>query len=386
MNRYGFVPSGNQAPDRPKMQMPKRRLQEADDYFYDEDDSSAAKNPKLNEHEIDPLDAFMTSIDSTAEKQIKQAKISEKLELRDSAKNLTKKSSVSASKREQATRKSKGIRDDLENEDEEEQYYKWVEENPDLACPEYDEDGNLIRKIPDHKVAGSKLSEQAKQHLENEDEDEIITFDDDGNVHVQTKKQDIKALPVVYHSQIDYKPFRKNFYHEHSSIKELSEIDAYELRQKLEIKVTSTEKIQKPICSFAHLNLDLELMKIIQAQRFESPTPIQSQALPSILSGRDCIGIAKTGSGKTVAFSWPALIHAADQRRRPKSGPVALIISPTRELCIQTFEDMKKYAAPFNIRPLPLYGGGNMWEQAKHCRIKGSFSQPRICKEPVRLI
>ena len=61
------------------------------------------------------------------------------------------------------------------------------------------------------------------------------------------------------------------------------------------------------------------MMNIVRGQGFEKPTPIQSQALPCALSGRDVVGIAKTGSGKTYAFLWPMLIHVMNQRRSSKS-------------------------------------------------------------------
>lgn len=70
---------------------------------------------------------------------------------------------------------------------------------------------------------------------------------------------------------------------------------------------------KNPVVSFAQLNLDERFMNQIRKQNFESPTPIQSQSLPLALSGRDVIGIAKTGSGKTYAYTWPLLIHVLDQ-------------------------------------------------------------------------
>ena len=77
-------------------------------------------------------------------------------------------------------------------------------------------------------------------------------------------------------------------------------------------------------------------MAIIQKSEFTQPTPIQSQAVPTALSGRDVIGIAKTGSGKTAAFLWPLLVHAMDQPElKEGEGPIGLICAPTRELCQQ---------------------------------------------------
>ncbi|KAG8222220.1 hypothetical protein J437_LFUL001418 [Ladona fulva] len=82
--------------------------------------------------------------------------------------------------------------------------------------------------------------------------------------------------------------------------------------------------------------MDEALMKAIRKSEYSQPTPIQAQAVPAGLSGRDLIGIAKTGSGKTAAFIWPMLVHIMDQKElEPGDGPIGLILAPTRELSQQ---------------------------------------------------
>lgn len=84
-------------------------------------------------------------------------------------------------------------------------------------------------------------------------------------------------------------------------------------------------------------------MKAIRKSEYTQPTPIQAQAIPLALSGRDLIGIAKTGSGKTAAFIWPTLIHIMDQRElAPGEGPISVILAPTRELAQQIYVEAKK--------------------------------------------
>ena len=88
--------------------------------------------------------------------------------------------------------------------------------------------------------------------------------------------------------------------------------------------------------SFAHFGFDEALLKSIRKQKYTTPMPIQAQGVPSALSGRDLIGIAKTGSGKTAAFLWPLLVHIMDQRpQKAGDGPTGLICAPTRELSQQ---------------------------------------------------
>ena len=91
-----------------------------------------------------------------------------------------------------------------------------------------------------------------------------------------------------------------------------------------------------PVSSFAHFGFDDSLIKVIRKSEYTQPTPIQAQAIPAALSGRDVLGIAKTGSGKTAAFIWPMLVHIMDQRElAPGDGPIGLILAPTRELSQQ---------------------------------------------------
>ena len=145
----------------------------------------------------------------------------------------------------------------------------------------------------------------------------------------------IDPLPPIDHSSIEYKPFNKNFYEEHEEIRSMTESQADELRKKLGIRVFGKGS-PKPVCSFAHFGFDETLMKTIINAGYTRPTPIQSQAIPIALSGRDLIGVAKTGSGKTAAYLWPLMVHIMDQSNlKQGDGPIGLILAPTRELVQQ---------------------------------------------------
>ena len=88
-----------------------------------------------------------------------------------------------------------------------------------------------------------------------------------------------------------------------------------------------------------------DILATIQKQGFSKPSPIQSQAWPYLLSGKDLIGIAQTGTGKTLAFLLPIFVHIDLQPvpRGQRGGPNALILSPTRELALQIADEVKKY-------------------------------------------
>ncbi|CAG0890034.1 unnamed protein product [Cyprideis torosa] len=173
-----------------------------------------------------------------------------------------------------------------------------------------------------------------------EDDDEEVEYDADGNP-VVTHKRYIDPLPPIDHSQIDYPPFEKNFYTETEDIASLTNQQVQELRGKLGIKVYGAAP-PKPVTSFAHFGLDEGLMKTIRRSEYTQPTPIQAQGIPIALRGRDIIGIAKTGSGKTAAFIIPMITHIMDQPQLQRGdGPIGLILAPTRELSLQAREKSK---------------------------------------------
>jgi ATP-dependent RNA helicase DeaD len=118
---------------------------------------------------------------------------------------------------------------------------------------------------------------------------------------------------------------------------------------------------------FSSLSLDVRLQEALAELGYEEPTPIQREAIPALLAGRDLLGQAATGTGKTAAFALPIL-----QRIGPVSGgggpPVALVLVPTRELAMQVAEALHRYGKPFGVRVLPVYGGQAMQQQLRALR------------------
>ncbi len=107
--------------------------------------------------------------------------------------------------------------------------------------------------------------------------------------------------------------------------------------------------------TFAALGLRPELVGALAGLGYEEPTPIQREAIPPVLEGRDLLGQAATGTGKTAAFALPIL-----QRLEPGTrgnDPMALVLVPTRELAMQVSEAVHKYGRPLGARVLPIYGG-----------------------------
>uniref|UniRef100_A0A8R1U2A7 RNA helicase n=1 Tax=Onchocerca volvulus TaxID=6282 RepID=A0A8R1U2A7_ONCVO len=278
-----------------------------------------------DDDEEDPLDAFMAGVN----KQAKQDKAESERKDKERCIKVEKGANLEDDK-------DKGLgRADIDDEDMQESYFKFMEE-----------------------------------HKTNTVEDEIYEYDEDGNI-IWTWKKVIDPLQSIDHATMEYAPFNKNFYHEHEQIKSMSTIKVFELRNNLNLKVAGFNP-PKPVTTFAHFGFDEALMNVIRKSEYEHPTPIQSQSIPAALSGRDVLGIAKTGSGKTVAYLWPAIIHIMDQPDLKESdGPIALVIVPTRELALQVYQEAKRYCKVYNINVVCAYGGGSKWEQ-QNALIEGA--------------
>ncbi len=109
---------------------------------------------------------------------------------------------------------------------------------------------------------------------------------------------------------------------------------------------------------FADLGLAQPILKALEEDGYDTPTPIQEQAIPSLLKGRDLCGIAQTGTGKTAAFSLPSLDYfARNVKPRPHKGCRMLILSPTRELAAQIAENVAKYSRYLGLSVQCVFGG-----------------------------
>ena len=119
-----------------------------------------------------------------------------------------------------------------------------------------------------------------------------------------------------------------------------------------EARVSADEGQRTP--TFADLGLDARVLKALADVGYETPSPIQAQTIPPLLEGRDVVGLAQTGTGKTAAFALPIL----SQLDLGQKTPQALVLAPTRELALQVSEAFEKYAAHLKgVHVLPVYGG-----------------------------
>ncbi|XP_010001808.1 PREDICTED: probable ATP-dependent RNA helicase DDX43 [Chaetura pelagica] len=165
----------------------------------------------------------------------------------------------------------------------------------------------------------------------------------------------------------DLPPIEKNFYKESPSTASMSQEEVELWRKENnniicdDLKEGEKRGIPNPVCRFEDVFEHYpDIMANIRKVGFQKPTPIQSQAWPIILQGIDLIGIAQTGTGKTLAYLVPGFIHLTSQpiSRDQRRGPGMLVLAPTRELALQVEAECSKYAYK-GIKSMCIYGGGD---------------------------
>ena len=119
---------------------------------------------------------------------------------------------------------------------------------------------------------------------------------------------------------------------------------------------------------FSHLGLAAPILRALAAENYETPTPIQAQAIPHVMAGRDLIGIAQTGTGKTAAFALPILHYLSHHQKRPHARTCrALVLSPTRELASQIEESFRSYGRFLPLTSSVIFGGVPLGRQIRAC-------------------
>lgn len=225
---------------------------------------------------------------------------------------------------------------------------------------------------PSKKTVGAtfakKSQNQRPEAMFGDDEDVGFTAvgDEDAEdvLAMAANKKKKREIPDVDHTKIEYEPFRKQFYTEPSNLAEMTEAEVASLRLELDgIKIRGSN-VPKPVQKWSQCGLGVQTLDVIQKLGYENLTSIQAQAIPTIMSGRDVIGVAKTGSGKTAAFLIPMFRHIKDQRPLASmEGPISLILSPTRELATQIHKDCKPFLKALGLRAVCAYGGAPIKDQ-----------------------
>lgn len=207
-------------------------------------------------------------------------------------------------------------------------------------------DSNASRQRPNRRA----ISPVEQFNISDEAWEEVIRENKENDLEL------LKSLP----------PIIKDLYVEHDQIKAMSNKDVQSFRtSQNQITVQYVDgaecsrPIPNPVKTFEHAFTPYpKIMKVIKEQNFKIPSPIQCQAWPIIMSGHDLIAISQTGTGKTLAYILPAIIHLLKQPtpRNKRIGPSVLIMGPTRELVLQIHDEIKKYLYN-NIKVACVYGG-----------------------------
>lgn len=203
-----------------------------------------------------------------------------------------------------------------------------------------------------------------------EDELDATNLNAEEIMALAVKKVKKKELAAVDHAKLSYEPFRKEFYAPPPDVAQMTDGEADLLRLELDgIKIRGVD-CPRPVAKWSHFglpaswcvnfpHLDFQVaqstipnsLDVIKKHGWTAPTPIQAQAIPAIMSGRDVIGVAKTGSGKTIAFLLPLFRHIKDQRPLEQmEGPMAVVMTPTRELATQIHRECKPFLKVLNLR------------------------------------
>ncbi|KIK65401.1 hypothetical protein GYMLUDRAFT_38855 [Collybiopsis luxurians FD-317 M1] len=226
------------------------------------------------------------------------------------------------------------------------------------------------------KVSGLSNGRLSKRLDQGEDDDDDVVegpapdeldateLNPEDILALAAKKAKKKDLAVVDHSRVKYEPFRKEFYVPPPDIAEMTDEEADLLRLELDsIKIRGVD-CPRPVVKWSHFGLPANCLDVIKRLNYTAPTSIQAQAIPAIMSGRDVIGVAKTGSGKTIAFLLPLFRHIKDQRPLDQmEGPVAIVMTPTRELAVQIHRECKPFLKVMNLRAVCAYGGSPIKDQ-----------------------
>ena len=221
------------------------------------------------------------------------------------------------------------------------------------------------------KVQRFDIDDDSQEDFQSYAANQQHRFEDESDER-SSKNDGPHLLSVIDHSLVKYEPFSKDFY----SSKTVSSHDGQLWRSTHSVTISSSANgkyiTPDPITKFDDLEgvFPVELLSEIQKCGYTTPTPIQEQCLPIALSGQDLIGIASTGSGKTLAFVLPMVVHCCNQREieAGKDGPICVVLSPTRELALQTFSHAKRMLGAVGGHAIALFGGMGRYEMSKELK------------------
>ena len=223
-------------------------------------------------------------------------------------------------------------------------------------------DSNATRKTPDYNRRTDETRETFPRNRESPNENR------DFRSNRSDENLGSKLAPIKWEAE-DLVPFKKDIHMEHSELKAMPNETCRNFLQSCNITIKGMAPIPKPMLKFEHAQLPDYIMRLFTSQGFDKPTAIQSIGWPIAMSGRDGVFIANTGSGKSLGFIVPMLLHiAAQPPLRSGDGPIALVLAPTRELVMQISKEASTFGRPGGVLNAAVYGGVSRNGQANSLR------------------
>lgn len=188
-------------------------------------------------------------------------------------------------------------------------------------------------------------------------------FQSPGNYQQQSQP---RQLNLPDWKAIELTPFKKDFYQPNEAAAARTADEIAQFRREHKITVADESQAPNPMLTFDDITLPDYVANEIKKRKYITPTPIQAQGWPIALSGRNMVGIAQTGSGKTLGYTVPAIVHINNQPRlRHGDGPIALVLAPTRELAQQIQQVANDYGSGSLVRNTCIFGGAGRGPQAR---------------------
>merc|ERR1712195_6232 len=220
--------------------------------------------------------------------------------------------------------------------------------------PVEEEEEEKPEKVKEKKSKKAKKEKKAKEPEPVEEEEEEKP--EKAKKAKRDAEDDETEKSAKKHKKDNSSGITKDFYEEHPDVAAMSTADVVAFRAEAGIEIKcDLGKDYKPLTKFEYTGLSAAHLH--STRNFEKPSPIQAQCWPIILSGRDVVGIAETGSGKSLAFLLPALVHIQAQAPIQQTEAMVLVVAPTRELAAQTAKVADECTESANLRSLCVYGG-----------------------------
>ncbi|XP_037699691.1 probable ATP-dependent RNA helicase DDX43 [Choloepus didactylus] len=230
------------------------------------------------------------------------------------------------------------------------------------------------------KAVIDNLAKKQEENYHSESRFDIVAFQPSAERDISQDDNLTEDQPLIDWDQIredalkwekekwaNLPPIKKNFYIESATTSSMSQVQIDNWRKENynimcdDLKDGEKRPIPNPTCKFEDaFQCYPEVMENIIKAGFQKPTPIQSQAWPIVLQGIDLIGVAQTGTGKTLSYLMPGFIHLDSQpiTKEKRNGPGMLVLTPTRELALQVEAECSKYLYK-GLKSVCIYGGGD---------------------------